>query len=102
MNKLNKKIKKNGGMSYIELIVVLSIFSAMTSIVLFNYGDFQARVDIKNLASDIALKVVEAQKMSLSGQSPPQEQYNLIASPSTWKPSYGVSFDLTSPTQFVY
>jgi len=23
MNKLNKKIKKNGGMSYIELIVVL-------------------------------------------------------------------------------
>src|SRR3990167_3431372 len=102
MNKLNKKIKKNGGMSYIELIVVLSIFSAMTSIVLFNYGDFQAKVDIKNLASDIALKVVEAQKMSLSGQFPPQPQYGAIGDPAAWKPSYGVSFDLTTPTQFIY
>jgi len=40
--------------------------------------------------------------MSLSGQLPPQPQYGLIVSPLTWKPSYGVSFDLTSPTQFVY
>src|SRR3989344_1359172 len=102
MNKLNKEIKKNGGMSYIELIVVLSIFSIMTSVVLFNYGDFQAKVDIRNLASDIALKVVEAQKMSLSGQLPPQAQYNLIGSPSTWNPASGVFIDLSEPGSFIY
>ena len=68
------------GMTYVELIVVLSIFSAMTSVVLFNYGEFQAKVDIKNLASDIALKIVEAQKSSLSGKLP--ESF-----PVNWKPS---------------
>lgn len=79
------------GMTFIELIVVLSIFSAMTSVVLFNYGEFQAKVDIKNLASDIALKVVEAQKSSLSGKLPTQ------SFGANWKPSYGVYFNLSSP-----
>ena len=102
VGKKRRPVLGQAGMSYIELIVVLSIFSVMTSVVLFNYGDFQAKVDIKNLASDIALKVVEAQKMSLSGQFPPQEQYNLISSPSTWKPSYGVYMDLSEPGSFIY
>src|SRR3989344_5223795 len=115
MKKLDKKYKKirfqkgmthsklfqghpeySRGMSYVELIVVLSIFSAMTSVVLFNYGLFQGKVDVKNLASDIALKIVEAQKSSLSGTLPVQ-----ITAP-TWKPSYGVYFDITTPKQFTY
>ena len=75
------------GMTYVELIVVLSIFAMMSAIVMYNYGEFQAKIDIKNLASDIALKVVEAQKASLSGKLPPTAQ------PSTWKPSYGVYFN---------
>jgi len=83
-------------MTYVELIVVLSIFSTMTSVVLFNYGGFQAKVDIKNLASDIALKVVEAQRASLSGTLPSQ------ATTPTWKPSYGIYFDITAPKQFIY
>lgn len=83
------KIKKNGGMSYVELIVVLTIFSVLSSVVVFNYGDFQAKVDIKNLASDIALKIVEAQKESLSGKLPAKS-----FSPA-WKPSYGIYFSET-------
>lgn len=97
------KIQKNRGMSYVELIVVLSIFSAMTSVALFNYGEFQAKIDIKNLASDIALKIVEAQKSSLSGKLPPSAQQALIPNPSTWKPSYGVYFNrLTDDKSFLY
>ena len=92
---ISNGIKKNRGMSYIELIVVLSIFSVMTSVILFNYGEFQEKVDIKNLASDIALKVVEAQKSSLSGK------LNSSAG-SSWKPAYGVYFDISSPKQFIY
>ena len=90
-------------MSYIELIVVLSIFSVMTSVVLFNYGAFQAKVDIKNLASDIALKVVEAQKSALSGLLPPMVQQTQVD--STWKPSYGVYFNLSPVSEnknFIY
>jgi len=90
------KFKTNRGMSYVELIVVLSIFSVMSSVVIFNYKEFQGKVDIKNLASDIALKVVEAQNASLSGKLPVQ------SFSANWKPSYGVYLDITTPTQFIY
>jgi type II secretory pathway pseudopilin PulG len=85
---------RNAGMSYVELIVVLSIFAMMSSLVIFNYGNFQANVDVRNLASDIALQIVTAQKSAMSGQLPPLAQQALIVSPSTWKPSYGVYFNL--------
>ncbi len=94
-----KKIKKKftpvsfqAGMTYVELIVVLSIFAVMTSVVLFNYNAFQGKVDLKNLANQIALKVVEAQKAAMSGQLSPQR-----AGIQNWHPAYGVYFDLTSP-----
>ena len=86
-------------MTYIELIVVLSIFSVMSSIILFNYGGFQTKVDIKNLASDIALKIVEAQKASLSGKLPPLAQQTGID--ATWKPSYGIYINPTTDNKSV-
>ena len=58
MSYFNKKIKGNRGMTYVELIVVLGIFAVMLSISMFNYKRFQGKVDIKNLANDIALKLV--------------------------------------------
>ncbi len=82
------------GMTYIELIVVLSIFAVMSSVVIFNYGEFQAKVDIKNLANDIALKIVEAQKSSLFGKFPSLTQQTLTD--SSWKPSYGVYININS------
>ena len=96
MGKLTK-LKMNRGMTYVELIVVLSIFAVLSSVVMFSYGDFQAKIDIKNLASDIAIKIVEAQKSSLNGALP-VAGYN----EDTWKPSYGVYFDTSIPNQFVY
>lgn len=88
-------INRQMGMTYIELIVVLSIFSVMTAIVLTNYGAFQAKVDIKNLANDIALKIIGAQKAAMSGQLT-----TFLPSVNPWKPAYGVSF--VSSTNFVY
>jgi prepilin-type N-terminal cleavage/methylation domain-containing protein len=96
MKKLSK-IKKNRGMTYVELIVVLSIFAIVSSVVIFNYGNFQSRIDIRNLASDIALQVVAAQKASISGLLPVQ-----VPTVSPWKPAYGVYFDLTSNKTFTY
>lgn len=96
-----KKIRNyQAGMTYVELIVVLSIFSIMSGIVMYNYQGFQAKVDIKNLASDIAIKIVEAQKSSKNGVLP------LIFVSDTWKPSYGVYFDGVTPPaplrEFIY
>jgi len=92
--------KLNKGMSIVELLVVLSIFVAISGVAIFNFGNFQGQVDIRNLASDIALKTVEAQKASLSGQFPPIAQ----GTPAlTWKPSYGIYFNTTSDNKsFIY
>lgn len=89
--KIFKGAKMNRGMSYVELIVVLSIFAIMSSVAIYNYGDFQANVDIKNLASDIALQIVTAQKSSLNGVLPASG-----APFPTWKPSYGVYFNTST------
>ena len=86
-------------MTYVELIVVLGIFSVMSAVIMFNYGEFQAKVDIKNLASDIASKIVQAQKSAVNGVLPPLG-FNYS---DTWKPSYGVYFANTRPLeQFIY
>lgn len=98
--------KYSRGMTYIELIVVLSIFATMSSIVMFNYGSFQAKIDIKNLASDIALKIIQAQKYSVSGKLPSAAQQIIIEGMAgginSWKPSYGLNFKTTDSKIFIY
>ena len=90
-----KKIRNcQAGMTYVELIVVLSIFAVMTSVVMFNYDEFQAKVDVKNYASDIASKIVEAQKSALSGKLSTQDFIT--------KPAYGVYFSVSPSTSFIY
>lgn len=97
-----KTNKLNRGMTYIELIVVLSIFSSLSAVVVFNYNEFQARVDIKNLSSDIALKVVEAQKFSVSGRLPPLAQQAQLDGSENWKPSYGIYIDRVTDDKSFY
>ena len=80
------------GMTYVELVVVLSIFSIMSSIVMTNFNKFQEKVDIKNWANDIALKIVEAQKSAMAGKLP-NKNYSQV---SDWKPSYGLYFNRTT------
>ncbi len=87
-------------MSYVELMVVLAIFSIMSGVVLFNYQNFQHQVEIKSLSNDIALKIVEAQKSAMSGQlAPPKQMEQAIAN---WKPSYGLYFSVNTNDRFIY
>lgn len=77
-------------MTYVELIVVLAIFSVLSAVVLFNYSAFQSKVDIKNLANDLAIRIVEAQKSALNGKLTTK---TIIPA----KPSYGIYFKFNSP-----
>ena len=88
-------------MTFIELIVVLSIFSIMSGIVLSNYKDFQLMIGVKILANDVALKIVEAQKLAMSGKLAPLAQQTFQGSfVDLWKPSYGVYFDSSASPDF--
>ncbi len=55
------------GFTFVEVITVISIFAIMGSIVLFKFNEFNKRATLENLAQDVALKVVEAQKSAISG-----------------------------------
>ena len=88
-NSRNKKNKR--GFTIIEMLVVLAIFAIMSSIVIFQYPTFQAQIDLKNTATDVALQIVQAQKDAVNGK------LNTTKSVSNpWTPSYGVYFTNSS------
>lgn len=89
------KLQKNRGMTYVELIVVISIVALLSTVSLFNYADFQEKVNMKNLANDIASRIVEAQKNAIGGRVP------ATGAPAGWRPSYGVYFDISEDASFV-
>lgn len=89
-------------MTAIELVVVMGIFAAISSTVLFNYRDFSSNVALQNLAQDIALQIKQAQTDAVSGRIPVLAPSSFQGEPSNypllipldWKPSYGVAFQL--------
>ncbi len=89
------------GLTFIELIFVLSLFALLSGIVLFRYGTFTANVKLENLAQDIALRIATAQKSAISGTI----NSNLTLGTA---PTYGVYFSNSETNndvnrkQFVY
>lgn len=51
----------NKGFSLVELLVVVSIFLVITSVVLFNQNKFSSDISISNVAYSIALEIRQAQ-----------------------------------------
>lgn len=101
-----KKIKfvdLHKGMTYIELIVVLSIFGIMSSVSIFKYADFESQVTLQNLSQDIALQVVGAQKKALSGALPNAGKagFDFILGNPDWRTTYGIYFDLDNNKEFI-
>lgn len=84
-------------MTYVELIVVMSIFSTLAAVVLFSYGDFQNQIDLKNLSNDVGLRLVQAQRSANSGVLPIGKDL-----PTDWKPSYGIYFNKTDNQTIKY
>jgi prepilin-type N-terminal cleavage/methylation domain-containing protein len=103
-NKKSRSACRQAGMTYVELIVVLAIFSIMSGVVLFNYQDFNKKLEIKSLANDIALKVTEAQKSAMSGQLAPAKQQVVQGESDivNWKPAYGLYFSTGVKNKFIY
>lgn len=56
----------NRGMTLIELLVSIAIFTIITSVVLFNHTEFNSNVLVTNLAYEVALAIRQAQTYGLS------------------------------------
>lgn len=95
-------------MTFLELVVVLGIFGAISATVLFNYSDFSTNVHLQNLAQDIALQIKKAQTDAVSGKVPvlsdAQNQNIGALVPPDWTPSYGIAFSTSQDLQrsFMY
>lgn len=63
MHKKIIQIKK--GFTLIEMLMVLAIFTILTSIVMYNYAEFNSKTIMTNMAYEIALTVRQAQVYSL-------------------------------------
>ncbi len=91
------------GFTFIELVVVISIVSIISSVLIFNYGSFDANIRLQNLAQDIALRIKEAQTVAMSGayateyNNQPLDDMNV----SLNAPSYGVYFNFRDDVTFL-
>jgi prepilin-type N-terminal cleavage/methylation domain-containing protein len=55
------------GFSLVELIVVITIFSIMSGVSIFNYNKYRDNIETNNIAQDIALTIRQAQVYGLAG-----------------------------------
>jgi len=93
---------RNQGFTFIELIMVIVIFSIFSGVVMFNFGDFSDSISIQNLAQQIALEIKQAQSDAIMGKD--ASVFTGTCDTMSCRPSYGVSFN-ASPSQnkqFIY
>lgn len=75
-----------------ELLVVMGIFSVISTIVLVNHSKFNSSVLLGNLAYSIAVSIREAQVYGVSVQ-----QFE-----SEFRSGYGIHFDSADTTSYVF
>lgn len=76
-------------MTLVEMMVVLSIFGILSTIIMFDYGKFNSSLSMQNLADDIALNVREAQGYAIGARSLPGLGFFN---------GYGIHFTTASPS----
>jgi prepilin-type N-terminal cleavage/methylation domain-containing protein len=91
-----KKGKKNRGFSLLEMLMVLAIFGILTSITIFNYGDFNSNIVMTNLAYEVALSVRQAQVFSIGVRNDLS-----VGEEERFNSRYGVFFDKSDSDSFI-
>lgn len=89
----NPHINTSRGFTLIELIVVIAIFSIITTIALFNQGKLNGSILVTNLAYEIALSVREAQTYGVGVRAD--------AASGNFEGGYGISFSMSRPNDII-
>lgn len=82
------KLKANEGFTLVELLVTLSLFVVITTIVLFSQSKFNGSILLTNLAYDVALTVRQAQTFGVNVRE-------VSSGGGDFQKAYGVHFDAT-------
>jgi prepilin-type N-terminal cleavage/methylation domain-containing protein len=82
------------GVTFIELVVVISIFALISTVVLFNFSDFSTSLSLQNISQDIALRIAQAQREAVSGKVSTLQ--GGFGAPIDYVPKYGVYFSSVS------
>jgi prepilin-type N-terminal cleavage/methylation domain-containing protein len=85
------------GFTLIEMLVVISIFAVVSTVLLFHYSDFSTNAAVDTLSQEIALSVRKAQSYATSVRS--LDGTNSITSDTF--PAYGISFSVNPTAQTV-
>jgi prepilin-type N-terminal cleavage/methylation domain-containing protein len=91
MTPANKKLVLQKGVTFIELTIVIAIFSIIAGSILFNFSRFGRTVTIQNLAQDIALQINSAQKDAISGRTN-ELIFSCDRTANDCAPTYGLYF----------
>jgi prepilin-type N-terminal cleavage/methylation domain-containing protein len=87
---------KKRGFTIIELIVSVTIFALMTTLVVSKYGSFNQTILLTNLAYDVALTIRNAQTYGLNVKSRPTASSPYTTDSTAYQYAYGVHFDKTT------
>jgi prepilin-type N-terminal cleavage/methylation domain-containing protein len=82
------------GFTILEMLMVLAIFGIITAVVMFNYGEFNSKTIMSNMAYEVALSVRQAQVYSLSVRGE--------ANNNNFDNNYGVYFNTSNPKDFAF
>ena len=66
---MSRNIQRNKGFSVVELIVIISLFSIMSSVVFFDFNTFKEKIDRANLTTDLALAFRQMQVYGISASN---------------------------------
>lgn len=89
MKKDFKKIKRNRGMTLVELMVVCAIFVILSSISIFNYVKFKSYLSLQNLTDEVALSIRKVQGYAIGAKGLSSGGVD------AFKYAYGISFSKT-------
>lgn len=96
MKKIASQFKK--GFTILEMLMVLAIFGVLTAVIVFNYGEFNSRTIMTNMAYEAALSIRQAQVYSLSvrgdvGVSNFDNHYGIYVNPTIDNKSFAFFID---------
>lgn len=88
------KISFCRGFTLLEMLVAMAIFVVLTSVLLFNYNNFNNRVSLDILAHQIAQWARDTQVSAMSVR-PSRTDLTKFS-------GFGLHFDITTPASFIY